>query len=42
MPYFEAPEDALEDADELCRWARRALEAAYRAEAKPKKGGGRP
>lgn len=35
MPYHEAPAEALEDADELCRWAGKALEAARRAGAKP-------
>ena len=33
MPYHEAPLDALEDGQELCRWAQKALAAAQRAEA---------
>ncbi len=37
MPYFAAPEDALEDPEALCRWARRALEAAERAPPKPQR-----
>ena len=31
LSYFEAPPDVLEDPEELCRWARRAWEAARRA-----------
>jgi len=31
LSYYEAPPDAIEDADELCRWARAAWEAARRS-----------
>lgn len=31
MPYYELPEDVLEDADELAAWARKALDAALAA-----------
>ena len=31
LSYFQAPEDALDDADMLAAWARRAWEAAVRA-----------
>jgi len=31
LTYFEAPPEALEDADELCRWARGAWAAARRS-----------
>ena len=37
MPYWEVPADVLEDADELCAWARKAWEAGRRSPAKPKK-----
>ena len=37
MPYYEAPPDIMEDADELSDWARRAWEAARRNQ--KKKGG---
>jgi DNA transformation protein len=37
MPYWEAPLDALEDGEDLCLWARKALGAALRAEAQPKR-----
>jgi len=30
MQYYEVPVFVLEDAEELCRWARRSLEAAAR------------
>jgi len=36
LGYFEAPPDAVEGADELCTWGRKAFEAALRA-AKDKK-----
>lgn len=36
MSYFEVPPDAIDDPDELCRWARQAYDAAGRSE-KPKK-----
>jgi len=36
MPYYELPEDVLEDLDELRPWAQKAMEAAGRA-AKGKK-----
>lgn len=37
MSYFEVPADALEDADELALWARRAIAVASRAaQRKPK------
>lgn len=31
MPYWTAPEDALDNADEMQQWARMAYEAALRA-----------
>ena len=31
MPYHEAPAHVMEDAEEMCAWARRAWEAARRA-----------
>lgn len=31
MSYYEAPPDALDDREELCRWARDAFAAATRA-----------
>ncbi len=31
MGYYEPPESALEDGDELCRWARLGVEASMRA-----------
>jgi len=34
LPYHEAPAEALDDADDLCRWARGAWEAAKRARTK--------
>lgn len=34
--YFAVPEDVIEDADELARWARRSVEAALKKQ-KPKK-----
>lgn len=33
MSYYQAPPDALDDSETLCRWARRACEAAVRAAA---------
>ena len=30
MQYYEVPASVLEDADELCKWARRAVTAAER------------
>jgi DNA transformation protein len=35
MPYFQAPPAAMEDADEMCRWAAKAYDVAVRT-AKPK------
>ena len=40
LAYHQAPEDALEDAEELTGWARGAWQAAVRAAAK-KRGGKR-
>ena len=38
LSYYEVPLDALEDAEELCAWARKAVDAMRRAKApKPKK-----
>lgn len=40
MSYYRAPEDALEDSEELCRWAREACGAGRRSAAakqKPKR-----
>lgn len=31
MPYWSIPESALDDRDEMARWARQALDAALRA-----------
>jgi DNA transformation protein and related proteins len=31
MGYFQVPEDVLEEAEELTRWARRSIEVAQRA-----------
>jgi DNA transformation protein len=42
MPYHEAPTEALEDGEELCAWAEKALAAAARAAAKPARTGRRP
>jgi DNA transformation protein and related proteins len=36
MGYFQVPEDVIEEAEELTRWARRSIEAAQRAGAKKK------
>jgi DNA transformation protein len=33
MPYWSTPEDALDDPDEMAKWARLAFEAGLRAEA---------
>ena len=30
MQYYAVPAEVIEDADELCRWARRSIEAAER------------
>jgi DNA transformation protein and related proteins len=35
MKYYEVPAAVIEDPDELCRWARRAIEAADRTPATP-------
>ena len=35
LSYYQAPEDALDDADMLAAWARRAWEAALRARPEP-------
>lgn len=32
MPYWSTPEDALDDPDEMAKWARLAFEAGLRAE----------
>ncbi len=38
LSYYEVPLDALEDADELCLWARKAVDAMRRSKApKPRK-----
>ena len=37
LSYYEVPPDTLENADELCEWARKAVDAMCRAKApKPK------
>jgi DNA transformation protein len=33
LSYYEVPLDALEDGDELCEWARKAIEAMRRSKA---------
>jgi DNA transformation protein len=38
MSYWQVPERLLDEADELCDWGRRALNAASRANAKNKPG----
>jgi DNA transformation protein len=35
MPYWQVPPDLMDDAEDLCRWARAALDAALRTR-KPK------
>ncbi|MCZ6722031.1 MAG: TfoX/Sxy family protein [Alphaproteobacteria bacterium] len=39
LTYWEAPSELLEEGDELCSWAQKAIEASLRAkpEAKPRK-----
>ena len=35
MPYWSVPESALDDPDEMAAWARKAFQAALRAESRP-------
>jgi len=42
MSYYQAPEENLEDVNEMRIWARRAFDAALRADAKKKKRKKRP
>ena len=35
MGYFQVPEDVIEEAEELTRWARRSIEVAQRKQRKP-------
>jgi DNA transformation protein len=42
MSYFGVPADLLEDADELCRWARKSMEVAARAASKKTKPRSKP
>ena len=37
MSYYDAPESAYDDQDEMLDWARKGLEAAFRADAKKPK-----
>jgi len=37
LGYFQVPEDVIEEAEELTRWARRSVEVAQRAKSKKKK-----
>jgi DNA transformation protein and related proteins len=37
LGYFQVPEDVIEEAEELTRWARRSVEVAQRASLKKKK-----
>ena len=37
MSYWQMPERLLDDTDELCLWARRAIAASLAAKAKPQK-----
>ncbi|WP_309085427.1 TfoX/Sxy family protein [Chelativorans sp.] len=37
MPYWSVPESALDDADEMARWAKAAYEAALRGGKGPKR-----
>jgi DNA transformation protein len=37
MGYFQVPEDVIEEADDLVRWARRSVEVAQRAGARKQK-----
>jgi DNA transformation protein len=34
MPYYEVPAEAFEGSDEMCAWARKAIDAARRAHKK--------
>lgn len=42
MPYWSIPDSALDDPDEMARWARTAYEAALRAPEKQKRAAKRP
>ena len=37
MNYYQVPEDVIEEADELARWARRSVEVALKKKKIPKK-----
>jgi TfoX/Sxy family transcriptional regulator of competence genes len=37
LGYFQVPEDVIEEAEELTRWARRSVEVAQRAGLKKQK-----
>ncbi len=37
MSYYQAPEESMEDVNEMCLWGTRAFDAALRASAKKKK-----
>ena len=42
MPYWQAPQDALEDPDEMRPWARLAYQASLRSQKKPAKAAANP
>jgi DNA transformation protein len=38
MSYYQVPAETIEDADDLVRWARKAVRVAARAQARPSRG----